>query len=92
MENIIRQHFRFTGLVQGVGFRSTAKFEARSLGLSGWVKNKSDGSVEMEAQGSEAKLARLIKQLKEDWFINIDSVECHPIPVNPNERNFIISF
>lgn len=92
MENIIRQHFRFSGMVQGVGFRSTAQFAARGLGLSGWVKNKADGSVELEAQGPEGKIAALIKQLKTDCFINIDSIECRTVSVNPVEHGFRISF
>ncbi|WP_294428949.1 acylphosphatase [uncultured Treponema sp.] len=92
MENVIRQHFRFVGMVQGVGFRCTAQFDARGLGLSGWVKNKSDGSVELEAQGPEAKVAALIKQLKTDCFLNIDSIECRTVPVNPVEHGFRIRF
>lgn len=41
------------GRVQGVFFRATAQREARQLGLTGWVKNRSDGSVEMVCEGEE---------------------------------------
>jgi len=39
-------HVRITGLVQGVGYRAWVEREARSRGLSGWVRNRFDGSVE----------------------------------------------
>lgn len=41
------------GRVQGVFFRASAQREARQLGLSGWVKNRNDGSVELVAEGEE---------------------------------------
>ncbi len=45
---IVRKHFRFTGRVQGVGFRYRAKYAANGMGITGWAKNEFDGSVEME--------------------------------------------
>lgn len=47
----VRKHITFHGRVQGVGFRYTAKYLARSLNLSGWVKNEWDGTVTLEVQG-----------------------------------------
>lgn len=51
---------RITGRVQGVGFREALREEALRLGLTGWVRNRTDGSVEALAQGSEAALAALL--------------------------------
>lgn len=44
------------GVVQGVGFRYHARREAQRLGLCGWVKNLSDGSVLIEAEGESPAL------------------------------------
>ena len=47
------------GRVQGVGFRWFVKTSAQSLALTGWVRNLTDGSVEIEAQGPPEALAEL---------------------------------
>ena len=49
----IRRRWRFTGTVQGVGFRYYARAAALHLGLTGWVANNWDGSVTLEAQNVE---------------------------------------
>ena len=51
IEKEIRKHLIFSGRVQGVGFRYRAMNIAQMLGLTGWVKNRWDGKVEMEVQG-----------------------------------------
>ena len=48
------------GRVQGVYFRATAQREAREHGLTGWVKNRSDGSVEMVIEGEEDDVKDLL--------------------------------
>ena len=48
------------GRVQGVFFRASTQREARRLGLTGWVKNRGDGSVEILAEGEEDGLKDLI--------------------------------
>ena len=49
-----------TGRVQGVSFRAAAASEARRLGVVGWVRNRADGSVELEAEGDDALVGRLL--------------------------------
>ena len=58
MARRIRAHV--TGHVQGVSYRASAAAHARKLGLVGWVRNLPDGSVELEAEGDDAKLAELV--------------------------------
>jgi acylphosphatase len=49
-----------TGRVQGVSYRASTATEARRLGVVGWVKNRSDGSVELEAEGDDDKVRALL--------------------------------
>ncbi len=49
-----------TGRVQGVSFRAATASEARRLCVVGWVRNRSDGTVELEAQGADDRVAALL--------------------------------
>jgi acylphosphatase len=51
---------RITGRVQGVFFRASAEAEAKRLALTGWVRNRADGSVDLVAEGSKTSLDDLI--------------------------------
>lgn len=52
---------RITGRVQGVGFRNFTQRQARQRSLTGWVRNESDGSVRLEAEGPRAALEELLE-------------------------------
>jgi acylphosphatase len=52
-------HIVISGGVQGVFFRAAAADEARGLGLSGWVRNRPDGGVEILAEGARRNLEML---------------------------------
>lgn len=77
----IRKHFIFYGYVQGVGFRFRAVNAARSLGLTGWVRNEWGGSVEMEVQGEKEAIDLLIERLQAGSFIRIERMEEKEIAV-----------
>lgn len=90
---IIRKHIRFYGRVQGVNFRYTSSNIARKLGLTGWVRNEYDGSVEMEAQGTSELINKLIDTMKNvSQYIVIDNIEQKVIPVVKDEKEFIITY
>ncbi|MFI5263828.1 MAG: acylphosphatase, partial [Candidatus Kapaibacterium sp.] len=57
-------HLIVTGLVQGVGFRYYTHKEAVALKLTGFVRNIHNDSVEIEAQGTEDHIERLIEWVK----------------------------
>jgi acylphosphatase len=54
-------HLYISGIVQGVSFRYWTRREALSLGLSGWVRNLSDGRVEAVAEGDPEKVDAFVK-------------------------------
>ena len=54
-----------SGRVQGVGYRASAAHEARRLGVQGWVRNRPDGTVEVEAQGDETVLESFLVYLRQ---------------------------
>ena len=82
-----RYHYIFKGRVQGVGFRFTAIQYANQLGLTGWVRNNYDGSVEMEVQGEEYTIQSMIQHLRNDRYIRIDSFKKEERPL-VNESGF----
>ncbi|HEX9179579.1 MAG TPA: acylphosphatase [Burkholderiales bacterium] len=58
----ITRQLRIFGRVQGVWYRESMRMEAERLGVTGWVRNRSDGSVEAVVQGSPAAVDAII-----DW-------------------------
>lgn len=86
----IRKQMRFTGDVQGVGFRFRAYHAAMQLGLTGWVRNEYDGSVTLEAQGDPAAVEALPRLLEGSLYIHIDSVDTRTLPLRGDERTFEI--
>ena len=85
----VRKHIVFYGRVQGVGFRYTAKYLARSLGLTGWVRNDEEGTVTMEIQGREALINKLLVGLNGGYFISIEWMDTKEIP-SEEEREFVV--
>jgi acylphosphatase len=67
------------GRVQGVFYRHSTRQTARELGLSGWVKNLPDGSVEIFADGPESEVQKLI-----EW--------CHKGPANAVVNNVSVEW
>ncbi len=53
-------HVRIEGRVQGVGYRAFVEMHAGALGLSGWVRNRRDGSVEAVLHGVEKAVADML--------------------------------
>ena len=90
-ESIVRWHIYFSGEVQAVGFRYTAMYIARELGITGWVRNLPDGRVEMEAQGTKTQLMDLLIGLKSHPPIYIDDYHIQTIPLKNEAGQFMIT-
>jgi acylphosphatase len=79
-----------SGRVQGVAYRASTVYEARGRGLTGWVRNRPDGSVELEAQGDDDGVTALLA-----WCAHgppaarVTGVNIDEIAAVANERNFV---
>jgi acylphosphatase len=61
----MRRRIIVRGRVQGVGFRWFAREHARMLRLSGWVKNRPDGMVELEVEGPQERVEEFLRHVAE---------------------------
>ncbi|TLU88473.1 MAG: acylphosphatase [Chlorobium sp.] len=64
MSQITRVHLIVSGHVQGVGYRMFIHRVASGLNLSGWVRNLPDGTVEIDAQGSDRNIQELVERAR----------------------------
>jgi acylphosphatase len=82
-----------SGRVQGVSYRASTAHEARRLGLVGWVKNKPDGSVELEAEGPDDKVAALLTWCHDGPpAAKVTSVAVEDLPAGGSYREFAIRY
>ncbi len=78
---------RITGDVQGVFFRVWTQDQAKSLGVTGWVRNASDGSVKAHVEGEQAAVEQLIDRMHDGPpGAQVDGVEAVESPVESLER------
>ena len=90
---IVRYLGRATGRVQGVGFRMFVQQHASELGLTGWIRNMEDGSVEMEIQGAPEKVDKLSVLIREgNYFIKVKELKFEPIEVVSDETRFVVRY
>jgi acylphosphatase len=88
---MIRMQFIVSGKVQGVWFRASTRERAMLLGLSGHVRNMSDGSVQIQAQGSADALGKLEQWLQHGPpMAKVAEVEVSEIEPQLSESNFHI--
>ncbi len=71
-------HVIVRGIVQGVGYRAWTQREAQTLGLSGWVRNCHDGSVEALLQGPDDAIEMLLASMAQGpRHARVTAIECH---------------
>ncbi|WP_166983154.1 acylphosphatase [Paramicrobacterium fandaimingii] len=81
-----------TGIVQGVGFRFSAQREAERLGVTGRVRNRNDGSVEVAVQGTAQRVADMLRWLRTGpESANVRSFEVTDVVPVDDETQFSIT-
>jgi acylphosphatase len=84
-------HIFILGFVQGVGLRRFVKRNAKSLSLTGWVKNLPDGRVEASVSGEKENIEQLIKTIeKGSFFSEVKGVQAEWVEAEESE-DFIIT-
>ena len=91
MEQTAR-HVIFFGHVQGVGFRYTAQRIAVSHGLTGLVRNLSDGTVEMVVQGQAEDIDLCLEEIDAEFAGHVSDRQVQPVPPSPRHTDFRIAF
>ena len=87
-----RYYFIFKGQVQGVGFRFRVIQLAKKYRLSGYCKNLSNGSVEVQAQGENKELDDFLRDiLNLQGFIQIDDYVQKELEIT-NEHDFVVKY
>jgi acylphosphatase len=72
-----------TGRVQGVGYRDWAMATAQRLGLSGWVRNRVDGSVEALVVGDDDAVGRMIEACQRGpTLARVEAVDVEPVDLD----------
>lgn len=87
---MVRKRVRFSGIVQGVGFRMTCRHAASDRGLSGWVRNEADGTVLMEVQGEAEAVEAMLAAIREMRAGCIEREDHTDLPPDPDETVFEI--
>ena len=87
-----RIHVYYSGQVQGVGFRFTAEAMALDLGLGGWVRNLSDGQVELLCEGTEEALHEILAKIDKRLSGYIRQKNVNWMPATGEFTDFRIRF
>jgi acylphosphatase len=88
-----RLHAIVHGRVQGVNFRAATRRRAALLGVTGWVRNRRDGTVEVIAEGREAALTVLVAFLREGPpHANVTGVDTRWRPATDEFDEFQVRF
>lgn len=87
-----RAHLVVSGRVQGVWFRGSMQEAAERLGVSGWVRNRRDGTVEAEAEGERGAVEALVAWAhKGPPGARVDAVDVQWIPPRGERGGFVVA-
>lgn len=93
MASNIRRRLRIAGRVQGVNFRSATRERARSLGLTGWVRNRADNSVEALFEGDALDVEKLIAWCRRGPpSAQVSDVQVYEEPYRAEFTDFVVRY
>ena len=85
----IRMNVWISGRVQGVSYRAYTQKQARALGLTGWVRNLSDGRVELVAEGPPEMIQALIAWCRQGPpFASVEEVRTRELAATGEFEDF----
>lgn len=78
-----------SGRVQGVGYRDWALATGRRFGVSGWLRNRSDGSVEALVVGEEEAVGRMVEACRQGPSLSrVDAIDVEPVDLDVLPEGF----
>ena len=90
---MVSAYLRVKGRVQGVGYRYFAMREANMYGITGYVKNKADGSVELEVEGEKEIIEKFRSILRRGpGYSTVDEVENSYRPYGAQYSKFSVEY
>lgn len=93
MEQKIRMHIIASGSVQGVGFRWFVQRTGSIMELNGWVKNLTNGNVEIEVEGENETVQEFVQKIRGGHpFAKVKELKINSIPINGKDTDFNIKF
>jgi len=85
----LQARLTITGRVQGVGYRDWAMTTARRLGLTGWVRNRTDGAVEALIVGDDNPVGEMIDACRRGpTMARVDNVDIEPVDLDVLPQGF----
>ena len=90
---MVGAYIKVTGMVQGVGFRYFAMRHANDLGLTGYVKNKANGSVELQVEGTKQNVENFKSILEQGpGYSLVDKVDITYEPYTAKYNRFSVEY
>ena len=87
-EDVLREHYVFSGRVQNIGFRYEMESAARQHRVTGWVRNLDNGKVAAELQGTRRQIDAVLEHMHSVPRIHITDTDRQSVRPVPGEKNF----
>jgi acylphosphatase len=86
----VGRRVRYSGKVQGVGFRATVAELASGYTVTGWVRNLDDGRVELRVEGTEKEVTKFLDAVRARWKNNIEKEDVEEMKAMGEFKGFTV--